>query len=55
MRKTEKIKQHERLQKIDYNIEKYIDVGRLLELPTTNKIYVNGLNLHEKESENLID
>ena len=32
-----------------------IDLGRLFELATTNRIYVNGLNLPEKKSEILID
>ena len=31
-----------------------IDLGRFFELATTNKLYVNGLNLQENENEILI-
>ena len=36
-------------------VEKDIDLGRFFELATSNKIYVNGLNLHEIKNENLRD
>ena len=32
-----------------------IDLGRFFELATSNKIYVNNLNLHEIKNENLQD
>ena len=32
-------------------VEEDIDLGRFFELATTNKLYVNGLNLHEIKSE----
>ena len=34
-------------------LEEDIDLGRFFELATTNRKYVNGLNLHESKSENL--
>ena len=37
------------------NIVEDIDKGRFYELATTNKIYVNGLNLHETKNEILED
>ena len=46
-----KIKQNERKQKRENIIDEDIDVGRLFELATTNKIYVNRLNLHQIKSE----
>ena len=45
------MKQYERIQNREDNIEKDFDIGRFFELATTNKIYVNGLNLHEIKSE----
>ena len=36
-------------------VEEDIDLGRLFALATTNKIYVNGLNLHEIKSKILED
>ena len=41
------IKQNERRQKRENMIEEDIDLGRFFELATSNKIYVNNLNLHE--------
>ena len=41
------------VKKRDNLIEEDIDLGRSFELATTNKIYVNGLNLHQTESETL--
>ena len=49
------IKQNERIQERDNMIEEDINLGRFFELPTTNKIYVNGLNLHQIKSEILLD
>ena len=37
------------------NLVEHIDLGRFFKSATTNKIYVNGLNLHEIESEVLED
>ena len=48
------IKQNEREQKREKMVED-IDLGRFLELATSNKIYVNSLNLHEIENEFLQD
>ena len=39
-------KQNERRQKRE-NMERDVDLGKLFELATSNKIYVNNLNLHE--------
>ena len=36
-------------------MDEYIGIGRSFELATTNKNYVEGLNLHEIESETLQD
>ena len=36
-------------------VEEDIDLGRFFKLATTNKIYVNGLNLHQTKSEFLED
>ena len=47
-------KQNERRQKRE-NIAEYIDLGRFFELATSNKIYVNNLNLHEIKNEILQD
>ena len=47
-------KQNERRQKRE-NIAEDIDVGRFFELATSNKIYVNNLNLHEIKNEILED
>ena len=35
-------------------IEEDIDLCRCFELATTDKVYVNGLNLHETKSETLL-
>ena len=40
-------KQNERRQKRENLVEEDIDLGRFFELATSNKIYVNNLNLHE--------
>ena len=40
-------KRKERRQKRDNVVEEDIDLGRFFELATSNKIYVNNLNLHE--------
>ena len=45
------IKQNGRKQERE-NIVEDVDIGRFFELSTTNKKYVNGLNLHEIKSEN---
>ena len=47
-------KQNERRQK-ERNIVEDIDIGRFFELATTDKKYVNGLNLHEIKIEILED
>ena len=44
------IKRNERRQKGE-NMVDDIDLGRFFELATSNKIYVNGLNLHEIKNE----
>ena len=43
---NKEIKQNERRQKKE-NLVQEVDLGRFFKLGTTNKIYVNGLNLHE--------
>ena len=48
------IKRNERRQKRE-NIAEDIDLGRFFELATTNRKYVNGLNLHEIKNEFLED
>ena len=48
------IKQNERRQKRE-NMVDDIDLGRFFELATTNRKYVNGLNLHEFKNEILED
>ena len=48
------IKRNERRQKRENMIED-IDIGRFFELATSNKIYVNNLNLHEIKNEILQD
>ena len=56
-RKTEsnrEIKRNERRQKRENMIED-IDIGRFFELATTDRKYVNGLNLHEIKNEFLED
>ena len=47
-------KQNERRQKRE-NIVEVIDIARCFELATTDKKYVNGLNLHEIKIEILED
>ena len=44
------IKRNERRQRRE-NLVKDIDIGRFFELATSNKIYVNNLNLHEIKNE----
>ena len=48
-------KQNERRQKRENIAEEDIDVGRFFELATSNKTYVNKLNLHEIKDELLQD
>ena len=48
------MKQDERIQRRKNMIED-IDVGRFFELATTDRKYVNGLNLHENKNEFLED
>ena len=48
------IKRNERRQKRE-NIVEDIDIGRFFELATSDKIHVNGLNLHEIQNEVLED
>ena len=52
---NKEIKQNERRRKRENVLEEGIDIGRFFELATTNKKYVNGLNLHENENEVLED
>ena len=47
---NKEIKQNERQQKRENMIED-IDLGRIFELATSNKIFVNNLNLHEVKNE----
>ena len=47
MNQIEKKIQNERRQKRENLAEEDIDLGRFFELATSNKIYVNNLNLHE--------
>ena len=50
------LKQFERLQnRKKAKQEEDIDLGRLFEITTSNKIHVNGLNLHENKIEILLD
>ena len=49
------IKRNERRQKRENLVEEDIDLGRFFELATSNKIYVNNLNLHEIKNEILQD
>ena len=44
------MKQKKRKQKRENKVED-VDIGSFFELATTNKRYVNGLNLHEIKSE----
>ena len=48
------IKRNERRQRRENMVED-IDIGRFCELATTDKIYVNSLNLHEIQNEVLDD
>ena len=48
------IKRNERRQKRENMVED-IDIGRFFELATTDRKYVNGLNLHEIKNEILED
>ena len=49
------IKQNERRQKREKLVEEDIDLGRFFEVATTERKYVNGLNLHEIQNEVLED
>ena len=55
MNQIKKNKQNERKPKIENIIDEDFDLGRFLELPITNKKYVNGLNLQEIKNEFLLD
>ena len=48
-------KRNERRQRRENIVEEDIDVGRFFELATSNKIYVNNLNLHEIKNDILED
>ena len=48
-------KQNKRRQKRENLVEEDVDLGRFFELATSNKIYVNNLNLHEIKNEILQD
>ena len=48
-------KQNERRQKRENLVEEDIDLGRFFELATSNKKYVNNLNLHEIKNKILED
>ena len=48
-------KQNERRQERENSAEEDIDLGRCFELATSNKIYINNLNLHEIKNEILHD
>ena len=48
-------KRNERRQKRENIVEEDIDLGRFFEIATSNKIYVNNLNLHEIKNEILQD
>ena len=50
-----KLKQNERRQKRENIAEEDIDLGKFFELATSDKIYVNNLNLHEIKNEILQD
>ena len=52
---NKKMKQNERRQKREILIEADIDLGRFFEIATSNKTYVNNLNLHEIKNEFLQD
>ena len=52
---NKEIKQKERRQKRETSVEEDIGLGRFFKLATTNKLYVNGLNLQEIKSEFLED
>ena len=51
IKKKKERKQNERRQKRENMAEEDIDLGRFFELATSNKIYVNNLNLHEIKNE----
>ena len=48
------LKQNERMQNRENVTEKQIYLGRSFKLATSDKIYVNSLNLHESENEVLL-
>ena len=48
------MKQNERKQKRE-NIKEDIDLKRLFEIASFDKIFVNGLNLHESKNEIFLD
>ena len=52
---NKEIKQNERKQKRQNLLDEDVDLGRFFEVATSNKIYVNNLNLHEIKNEILQD
>ena len=48
---NKEIKQNERRQKRKNLVDEDVNIGRFFELATSNKIYVNNLNLHEIKNE----
>ena len=52
---NKEIKQNERIQKRQNLIDEDVDLDRFFELASSNKIYVNNLNLHEIQNEILQD
>ena len=52
---SKEMKQNERRQKRENLIDEDTDLSRFFELATTNKIYANGLTLHEIKNETLLD
>ena len=52
---NKEIKQNERKQKRENILDDDYDIGRVVEPATTNKIYVNRLNLHPIKNEFLLD
>ena len=55
IKSNKEIKQDKRRQKRENLVEEDIDLGRFFELATSNKLYVNNLNLHESKKEILQD
>ena len=51
---NKELKQNERRQKRENMVED-VDIGKFFELATSNKLFVNNLNLHENKNEILQD